>query len=64
MDLGSEPPAFRHGVIQKGRIDMSKLKTLTIPGHHKVEAKRTLNEAIDEEPDTAMHVIDRGARNE
>jgi hypothetical protein len=33
---------------------MSKLKALTIPDHHKVEAKRTLNEAIDEEPDTVI----------
>lgn len=33
---------------------MSKLKSLTIPDHHKVEAKRTLNEVIDEEPDTVI----------
>ena len=33
---------------------MSKLKTLTIPDHHKVQAKITLNEAIDEEPDTVI----------
>lgn len=42
---------------------MSKLKTLTIPDHHKVEAKRTLNDAIDEEPDTAIVLLfwkDRG----
>ena len=42
---------------------MSKLKSLTITDHHKVEAKRTLNEAIDEEPDTAIVLLfwkDRG----
>lgn len=33
---------------------MSKLKSLTIPDHHKVQAKATLNEAIDEEPDTVI----------
>jgi hypothetical protein len=33
---------------------MSKLKTATIPDHHKVQAKATLNEAIDEEPDTVI----------
>jgi hypothetical protein len=33
---------------------MSKLKTATIPDHHKVQAKITLNEAIDEEPDTVI----------
>ena len=33
---------------------MSKLKTLTIPDHHKVQAKITLNEAIDEEPDSVI----------
>lgn len=33
---------------------MSKLKTATIPNHHKVNAKMVLNEAIDEEPDTAI----------
>ena len=33
---------------------MSKLKTLTIPDHHKVQAKITLNEAIDEAPDTVI----------
>ena len=33
---------------------MSKLKTLTIPDHHKVQAKALLNEAIDEEPDTVI----------
>lgn len=36
---------------------MSKLKTLTIPDHHKVEAKATLNEAIDEAPDTAIVLL-------
>jgi hypothetical protein len=30
---------------------MSKLKTMTIPNRHKVNAKAVLNEAIDEEPD-------------
>lgn len=29
---------------------MSKLKTATVPDYHKVQAKITLNEAIDEEP--------------
>ena len=33
---------------------MSKLKTLTIPDYHKVQAKALLNEAIDEEPDTVI----------
>lgn len=33
---------------------MSKLKTATIPDHHKVQAKIVLNEAIDEEPDTVI----------
>ena len=33
---------------------MSKLKTLTIPDHHKVQARAMLNEAIDEEPDTVI----------
>ena len=33
---------------------MSKLKTATIPDHHKVQAKATLNEAIDEAPDTVI----------
>ena len=33
---------------------MSKLKTATIPDHHKVQAKALLNEAIDEEPDTVI----------
>ena len=33
---------------------MSKLKTATIPDHHKVQAKATLNEAIDESPDTVI----------
>lgn len=33
---------------------MSKLKSLTIPDHHKVQARRMLTEAIDEEPDTVI----------
>ena len=33
---------------------MSKLKTATIPDHHKVQAKIILNEAIDEEPYTVI----------
>lgn len=33
---------------------MSKLKTATIPDHHKAQAKITLNEAIDEAPDTVI----------
>jgi len=33
---------------------MNKLKTATIPDHHKVQAKITLNEAIDEAPDTVI----------
>jgi len=33
---------------------MSKLKTLTIPDHHKVQAKSILNEAIEEQPDTVI----------
>ena len=33
---------------------MSKLKTATIPDHHKVQAKITLNETIDEEPDSVI----------
>ncbi len=33
---------------------MSKLKTATIPDHHKVNAKKLLNEAIDEEPDSVI----------
>ena len=33
---------------------MSKLKTLTIPDHHKVQAKVVLNEAIDEQPDSVI----------
>ena len=33
---------------------MSKLRTATIPDHHKVQAKATLNEAIDESPDTVI----------
>jgi len=33
---------------------MSKLRTATIPDYHKVQAKATLNEAIDEQPDTVI----------
>ena len=33
---------------------MSKLKSLTIPDRHKVEAKATLQEAMDETPDTVI----------
>nr|DAF60661.1 MAG TPA: hypothetical protein [Podoviridae sp. ctwJH20] len=33
---------------------MSKLKTATIPDHHKVQANITLNEAIDEQPDSVI----------
>lgn len=33
---------------------MSKLKSATIPDHHKVQAKIILNEAIDEEPDSVI----------
>ena len=33
---------------------MSKLKSATIPDHHKVQAKTTLNEAIEQEPDTVI----------
>ena len=33
---------------------MSKLRTATIPDYHKVQAKATLNEAIDESPDTVI----------
>ena len=33
---------------------MSKLKTLSIPDHHKVQARAMLNEAIDEAPDTVI----------
>jgi len=33
---------------------MSKLRSATIPDHHKVHAKATLNEAIDESPDTVI----------
>ena len=33
---------------------MSKLKTLTIPDHHKVQARAVLNEAIDEAPDAVL----------
>jgi hypothetical protein len=36
------------------RIDMSKLKTLTIPNHYQVDAKATLQEAMDETPDTVI----------
>ena len=41
---------------------MSKLKSLTFD-HHKIEAKATLNNAIDEEPDTVIVLMfwkDRG----
>jgi hypothetical protein len=37
-----------------GVLIVSKLKTATIPNKHKVNAKIVLNEAIDEEPDTAI----------
>ena len=33
---------------------MSKLKTLTIPNHYQVEAKATLQETMDETPDTVI----------
>jgi hypothetical protein len=33
---------------------MSKLKTLTIPDHHKLQAKVVLNEAADEQPDSVI----------
>jgi hypothetical protein len=33
---------------------MSKLRSATIPDHHKVQAKALLNEAIDEAPDTVI----------
>ncbi len=33
---------------------MSKLKTATIPDRHKMKARATLNEAIDESPDTVI----------
>jgi hypothetical protein len=33
---------------------VSKLKTATIPDHHKVQANIILNEAIDEQPDTVI----------
>lgn len=33
---------------------MSKLKTLTIPNHYQVEARATLQEAMDETPDTVI----------
>jgi hypothetical protein len=33
---------------------MSKLKTLTIPNHYQVDAKATLQEAMDETPDTVI----------
>ena len=36
---------------------MSKLKTLTIQNHYKAQAKEVLNEAIDEEPDTAIIIL-------
>lgn len=43
---------------------MSKLKTLTIPDHHKEQAKVVLNEAIDEEPDTVIVLCFWKARNQ
>jgi len=33
---------------------MSKLRSLTIPNHHKVAANKILNEAMEEEPDTVI----------
>ena len=39
--------------MQSG-LGMSKLKSLTIPDRHKVEAKATLQEAMDETPDTVI----------
>ena len=33
---------------------MSKLKSLTIPDHHKVQARAMLQEAMDETPDTVI----------
>ena len=33
---------------------MSKLKSITIPNHHKAAAKEVLTEAMDEEPDTVI----------
>ena len=33
---------------------MSKLKTLTIPDHYKVQAKAVLDEAADEQPDSVI----------
>jgi hypothetical protein len=33
---------------------MSKLKTLTIPDHHKIQAKAVLNEAANELPDSVI----------
>ena len=33
---------------------MSKLKTATIPDHHKVQAKAVLDEAADEQPDSVI----------
>lgn len=49
----------RNGVYEQvkhflGKECMSKLKTATIPDHHKVQAKIILNEAIDEEPDSVI----------
>ena len=45
---------MRHRSQAKGKEHMSKLKTATIPDHHKVQAKITLNEAIEQEPDTVI----------
>lgn len=33
---------------------MSKLRSLTIPNHHKVAANKILTEAMEEEPDTVI----------
>ena len=33
---------------------MSKLRTATIPDHHKVQARAILQEAMDETPDTVI----------
>ncbi len=33
---------------------MSKLKTLTIPDHHKAQAKTVLEETADEQPDSVI----------
>ena len=41
-------------IVLDPKEKMSKLKTLTIPDHHKVQAKALLNEAIDEAPDTVI----------